>query len=137
MRRGSGTVTFINLRKVQEDMRRMPGKVNAATKKETLELTAKIYERSQVYVPVDTGRLKASGRIEHHERGPGSFVFSVKYGGPGMKYAIYVHEDPTKKHAPPTSMKYLERAVVEVAGSDLDNFQKRIGRSIEDSWRGR
>lgn len=70
----------------------------------------RIYDLSQYYVPVDTGALKNSGRLEATGDGFDQVV-RVSYN---TEYAIYVHEILTNFHEPPTSAKYLQRAIDEV-----------------------
>ncbi len=65
-----------------------------------------IKEASQEIVPVDTGRLHDSAFVDvRRERG--RIVGNVGYDTP---YALYVHEDPDARHAPPTRWKFLEEA---------------------------
>jgi hypothetical protein len=84
------------------------------------DMAKQIYERSQVYVPVDTGDLKASGSWQPDEETGGTFTkdfgvtYSVKYEAP---YAVFVHERMDTYHAPPTGAKYLERATLEIVAS--------------------
>jgi hypothetical protein len=75
-----------------------------------------ILRKSRQYVPVDTGELKKSGRVETTGQGLGA-ESKVLYGGPDAPYALYVHEDLTKFHAPPTQAKFLERAARETRGT--------------------
>lgn len=82
-----------------------------------------VYRKSQGYVPVDTGALKASGRVEVSGQGNGARA-SVVYGGPTAHYALYVHEDLTKHHKAPTCAQYLTRALRETRGT-CANILKR------------
>lgn len=66
-----------------------------------------ILERSQIYVPVDTGYLKSTGRIVKNNMG----TLSVIYTAP---YAKYVHEIIDYGHKLPTRAKFLEDAGYEV-----------------------
>jgi hypothetical protein len=68
-----------------------------------------ILDRSQVYVPVLTGKLKASGHLETYGSGF-RMVVHVIYDVP---YAVYVHENTNAYHAPPTSAKFLTLALSE------------------------
>ena len=97
-----------------------------------LESAWAVYDLSQVYVPVDTGLLKASGTVQEFSTqavlgrkrpaggryAPRSNTFGVQVvygGGPETaQYAAIVHEDLEAHHAPPTSAKYLEKAVHEL-----------------------
>jgi HK97 gp10 family phage protein len=82
-----------------------------------------ILRKSQEYVPVETGELKASGHVEKEGKGLGA-KSRVVYGGDPAPYALYVHEDLEKKHAPPTCAKFLTRAVRETRGT-CANILKR------------
>lgn len=76
-----------------------------------------VLRKSYQYVPVETGALKASGRISDNGKKGFATQVKVEYGGPGAFYALYVHEDLTKFHEPPTCAKFLERAVRETRGT--------------------
>lgn len=60
-----------------------------------------VFADSQRQVPVDTGNLKSSGRIEPAT--PREMAVTLSYGGTASAYAIIVHET----HA--TKSKYLEQ----------------------------
>ena len=68
--------------------------------------------KSQQLVPVDTARLARSARITKYRSG---FVTEVEvsYDTP---YAVFVHEDLTKYHKPPTQAKFLEQPARMYAG---------------------
>ena len=86
-----------------------------------------ILQRSQKYVPVDTGALKASGQIvvEGNRQATTSRVI---YGGKAETYyALYVHENLEAKHAAPTCAKFLERAARESAGNCQQVIIKMLG----------
>ena len=82
------------------------GYMQRAFSEAALEMARIIYADSQKLVPVDTGRLKASGRVEfyrdgrtHTSDGSGSAVrprlpgeAAVVYGGRGVPYAAAVHD---------------------------------------------
>ena len=67
-----------------------------------------VLNESKRIVPVDTGALKGSGRVERPQVKPGDISVEISYGGAAAKYAWYVHEDPSATHAPGTTYKYLE-----------------------------
>jgi len=71
-----------------------------------------IFAASQRIVPVKTGALRNSGRVEESEPSPGTFKVTIGYGDPATYYAIRVHEDPHARHAKPTQWKYLETPMV-------------------------
>ena len=69
-----------------------------------------VYSDSQEDVPVDTGRLKASGKLVSITV-DGRDVFEVSYGDsedPVMMYAVIIHESATKPY-----YKFLERSFIE------------------------
>lgn len=66
-----------------------------------------IFNLSQTYVPVDTGRLKESGHIEYGEDGKFRIVYDCLY-------SMWVHEIMEYRHASPTKAKFLEDAAYEV-----------------------
>lgn len=103
-----------------------------------------VYQRSQQYVPKDTGALAASGKVIKTATGK----YSVKYDAP---YAYYVHENlrtnepfdnrngaaqfgaigNAKSYTTPgTGPKYLERAVDEEAneGQMIKYVRDALGR---------
>lgn len=75
-----------------------------------------IHRKADTYVPVDTGALKDSGTEVVTGSGL-ACVGRVEYGGETAPYALWVHQDPHATHAPPTSFKFLERAVRETRGT--------------------
>jgi hypothetical protein len=50
------------------------------------------------YVPVDTGTLRASGRVDPPMQEGGVTVVTLGYGGPSAQYALAVHENPRAGH---------------------------------------
>lgn len=101
------------------------------------DMAKQIYERSQVYVPVDTGELKASGEWGPEESGLGAkftktngVTYQVSYAAP---YAVFVHENMSNYHAPPTGAKYLERAVQEVVNGNGGTIRWREEFTVPDT----
>lgn len=74
-----------------------------------------IYEQSQIYVPVRTGKLKRSGFIlaeaEKHSGRVRALIGYARHGQP--HYAAFVHEMIHIPHAGVTQAKFLEKAVRE------------------------
>lgn len=81
-----------------------------------------LLRKSQTLVPVDTGALKASGKVEVTGVGFSAKVF-VSYDGP---YAIYVHENLSAYHAPPTRARYLAAAYPMVVGTMTSILKRQI-----------
>jgi hypothetical protein len=67
-----------------------------------------VLNESKKIVPVDTGNLKGSGRVEPPVVSGSGVSVEVTYGGAAAPYALYVHEDLNASHAPGKSAKYLE-----------------------------
>lgn len=90
-----------------------------------------VLRKSQQYVPVLTGALKATGRVEVEGQGMGAEA-TVSYGSPEAFYALYVHEDLTKTHAPPTCAQFLTRALRETRGTCANILKREFeGRPVK------
>ncbi len=85
-----------------------------------------ILRKSNLYVPVDTTVLMKSGRVVTEGATGRDTVASVIYGGPGIDYAVYVHENTLIPHAYPTCAKFLERGTRETKGTRTAMLGKRI-----------
>ena len=84
------------------------------------------FRQSQVYVPVEFGALKASGTIKTTSKKDGTDDHTIEYGGASAPYALPVHEIPTAYHAPPTSWKYLEKAIRETKAQQSWALRRRM-----------
>jgi hypothetical protein len=60
----------------------------------------KVLNESKKIIPVDTGVLRNSGRVEAPTISNGVIEVAITYGGTGAKYAAVVHEDMTMDHSP-------------------------------------
>jgi hypothetical protein len=90
-----------------------------------IEIAEMIGERADYYCPYETGAMQASKHIAVTGRGFGCRA-EVIYGGPTAPYTVYVHEDLTKFHYPPTCAKWLERAVREGMGDANDIIRRKL-----------
>lgn len=102
-----------SMKEVAKNLENVISKIEDATP-EAVEYGMKpIWDLSRKYVPVDTGRLQASGQFVVQERG-GKIEAAISYGKGGEpEYAIYVHERLDQAHAAPTRAKFLQAAVNE------------------------
>lgn len=92
---------------------------SAAVLEEALRPT---FEKSQMYVPEDTGLLKSSGYLETTQTSQGARV-EIGYSRNGIAaYGVFVHEIVEYEHEPPTRAKFLQAALEE----DNDDIQDRI-----------
>lgn len=84
-----------------------------------------ILKKSQKYVPRETGALAETGHIEVTGKGLGARV-KVVYGGEEAPYALFVHEDLSKYHEPPTCAQFLTRSVRESRGNCAKTLQREM-----------
>lgn len=104
-----GKATVEDARKIDDGLERCAGVV---------------LRKALKYVPVDTRDLYNSGRVEGNGKPGFGARWYVMFGGVWgfvrdgwVHYALYVHEDLSVSHAPPTCAKFLERAAREVRGT--------------------
>lgn len=90
-----------------------------------------VFDKSQEYVPVATGMLRASGELESGRISANRFGAWITYGSPAVRYAAIVHERVDIPHDPPTSAKYLQRAMEE----ELDAFLVNLATMYMDDLR--
>ena len=85
-----------------------------------------IIAKSQEYVPVDTGTLKASAFVDTEEPGDGILRVSLGYDKDGSApHAVYVHERLDQKHEAPTRAKFLQTAVFETVKEVVEAIEKK------------
>lgn len=80
------------------------------------------FDLSQVYVPVDTGKLKDSGYLEVTNFRDKPRVEMGYARGNDPPYAVRVHENLEYRHESPTQAKFLERAINEDSGTYIDRL---------------
>lgn len=96
-------------------LRQMSNQINNMVRNTVKEVVEKIFQESQLLVPVNTGALKNSGEIIDEEASmDGTFTSSyVTYGNGAVNYAVKVHEDLEMYHTAPTRAKFLEIPLVQ------------------------
>jgi hypothetical protein len=88
-----------------------------------------IYDTSQELVPVDTGKLKASGYIEVQQEGS-ELTGNVGYARDNDPfYAVIVHERLDLRHEPPTQAKFLEEAI----NRHIDEIPERFAEYMREA----
>jgi hypothetical protein len=98
-----------------------------------LEALQPNYEKSQEYVPKQTGRLSRSGYLQIAETSRGNPRVEIGYGyGGDPFYTVFVHEMVNIRHEPPTRAKFLQQAIME----DLDGIFKRLGDGYKEFMGG-
>jgi hypothetical protein len=101
-----------------------------------------ILNESKKIVPVATGNLRASGRVERPVTGKGRASVEITYGGAAAPYALIVHEVPPNTggrwgtgltHAAGKSYKYLEMPVMAHKDKFVDGVRGRVNEMLEGS----
>jgi hypothetical protein len=99
-----------------------------------------ILNESKKIVPVATGNLRASGRVERPVTGKGRASVEITYGGAAAPYALIVHEVPPNSggrwgtgltHAAGKSYKYLEIPVMAHKDKFVDGVRGRVNDMLE------
>jgi hypothetical protein len=106
-------------------LRAAPDHVKQWTDNELLGVAYDVFNESQRQVPVDTGTLKNSG----HVSSDGDEI-NISYGGAAAGYALWVHENLTARHKPPTKAKFLEDPFNEKIGELSNRLQAGIESAI-------
>ena len=99
-----------------------------AAEAELYQIGEEIMGRSKdVFVPVDTGALKGTGKVMA-EKEARAFRVVMGYGDESVDYAVYVHEDLTAHH-PVGQAKYLEIPFREAFGTIGDRLAQAVKRA--------
>jgi hypothetical protein len=93
-----------------------------------LEILEPVLEQATIYTPVKTGALRASGYLEVMQTSGSVISAEIGFGRGGEpSYTVFVHEDMTKYHVPPTQAKFLQTAVDDI----LPNIEDQILRKYK------
>lgn len=95
-----------------------------------LKAAQMVFTASQKLVPVDTGLLKSSGKVEKGSGKGFSASASVVYDAP---YATVVHEDLQAHHNPPTQARYVSAAIAKVRGSIATMMKRDVQIALNPS----
>lgn len=127
------------LKKLIKQMERTEGGEKILAQAMYGEATVVLNESKKI-VPVATGNLRASGRVERPITGNGKASVEITYGGIAAPYALIVHEVPTNsggrwgtgmKHAAGKSYKYLEIPVMAHKKKFVDGVRGRIDDMLQ------
>lgn len=108
----------------------MQGAVRRAAQHALVIEAETIMAEAKRETPVDTGTLRASGRVSPPSMSLGNVSIDLTFGGPAREYAIYVHEDLNATHVNGNA-KFLEGPVKRHA----DRFSANVSRSISAALR--
>jgi hypothetical protein len=97
----SVNATLEGVGKIVQEFRKLEQAAKQRTVTAINRVAGEIFAQSQREVPVDTGNLRASGRITAANEQ--NLTSTLSYGGTAAEYALAVHE----RHA--TQSKYLEK----------------------------
>lgn len=99
-----------------------------------------VLNESKRIVPVATGNLRASGKVENPKQLGTKYSVEVTYGGAAAPYALFVHEIPPNSggrwgtgnaHKPGKTFKFLEIP----ANAHRDKFVNNVKARIVDYLR--
>lgn len=82
--------TIVGLSQLQAKTKTIGANARAGASDAINRVAAEVFNESQRRVPVDTGNLKGSGRIDPSK--PDTLTATVSYGGTAAGYALIVHE---------------------------------------------
>lgn len=78
-----------------------------------LEVLLPVFDKSQMYCPVKTGALLASGDLRVTENSGNRVKAVISYGNASTPYTAIVHERVDLHHESPTRAKWLQSAMEE------------------------
>ena len=94
--------------------------------KAVYEVGADLLKESNNLTPIDTGKLRQSGKIKMTKKGDNPTA-TVSYGDARVDYALEVHEINKNYKEPGTGWKYLETPLKEKSKKYIEYIRKRIG----------
>ena len=118
-----------DLPRIEQKLQTVVSKISIRMKTSTKRIAEQILKDSQTVpptVPVRTGKLKATGRVEPTPQG-----HAVVYGGGGVDYAEFVHDDMRHRNytVPGSGPKFVETHVLRreqdaktIMSADLQQF---------------
>lgn len=112
-------------------LKKMSDKDGQAIEEVFRKIRKTIHARADKYVPVQHGRLKASGTDTDNGKKGFGHQSTVEYGGPTAPYAMIVHERTMVPHAPPTCAKYLSRAMRELRGTMTAMLKRQLVATVQ------
>ena len=89
------------------------------------EIAEEIMTDAKEHTPVETGRLRASGKVSDMAT-PGKMEVRLTYG---TEYAVHVHENLAARH-PVGEAKFLERAIDRRAGTLARDLAAKLGEVL-------
>lgn len=116
---GSMTIKFHGVMELDQAMKRSAHGAQSGAARATRKLMKQVLAEAKALTPIETTSLRDSGRlVETFTKNTSRFT--IKFGSKvGIRdstvYAVYVHEDLTKKH-PHGQAKFLEVPFLRIIG---------------------
>lgn len=115
--------------KVLHSMRNAGQKGKLAIRRSMRATAEFILAESQKIVPMDTGALAASGKVEVTFGTGLDTVATVSYGDANAPYAVFVHEDLSKRHGSAFNVHYAQEIA---AGYTHERRPEEQAKFLED-----
>ena len=136
------TLRWTGTQRVNKGYKGSTKKALDGVEKATKHQIKAVFKASQFLCPVDTTSLKQSGRVTtyRYKRAVSSWI---RYGGltPGpygfVEYAVYVHEDLTKKHKPPTQAKFVEKPLIALVPQFKGTLKFYVSGELQKTFKGK
>ena len=116
---------------IEANLAKVINAIKGITPDVLLEILEPVLEQAQIYAPVKTGAFRNSGYLEVMQKGN---VFEAEIGfgrGGEPTYTVFVHEDMTKYHVPPTQAKFLQTAVDDILPNIEDQILRKYKQGIK------
>lgn len=117
-------IEVVGVERIMRRFGRLPQVALDAVARATNDVAKDVFTESQHRVPVDTGNLKASGRVTPKRDGS-SVTAELSYGGTAAAYAVIVHETHRSRS------KYLEGPAREATNEFADAVKNAISSAIK------
>ena len=123
---------FKGLRKLERQFQRKLKNIDYATTQGLVNAGEHLLDLSQPLVPVDTGRLKASGSVVKNTPSQVFVMYEAYNPVNGYDYAPIQHEDLSFNHADGTQAKFLEQPFRENIDELIDIIANDVKRGVDE-----
>jgi hypothetical protein len=114
-------------KELERQLRRLGTNAPAALARELFTEASLIMTEADKIVPIDTGALRLSGRVEQPRINGSSVSVQMGFGGPSAAYAFFVHEAVGANFKRPGAQaKFLEKPTKEAARGMAGRIARRL-----------
>lgn len=99
-----------------------------AATKAARDVAKDIFDKSQKLVPVKTGALKRSGRVNKEQYTKTGFTIQIQYGSDTVNYAVFVHDGTIYMEA----RKFLEKPLL----AAVPQMNSALAAAMSKYWPG-